>query len=177
MTLSAVGLRTLVLGGTRSGKSRYAEGLARAAGVPVTYVATARAGDSEMERRIALHRRRRPASWCLVEEPLELAAALGAAAAPGRCLLVDCLTLWLTNLLMEASAERLDAELSGLCEVVARLPGQLILVANESNLGVTPLGDLTRRYCDLSGTLHQDLAARCDRVVLVVAGLPLSLKG
>lgn len=176
MTAPRAGVRTLVLGGTRSGKSRYAEGLARAAGLPVTYVATAQAGDEAMAQRISEHRRRRPSEWLLVEEPLALAEALTAAAAPGRCVLVECLTLWLTNLMMAAAPARLEAELETLCEVVARGPGDLILVGNESNLGVTPAGELSRRYCDLAGTLHQDLARRCDRVVLVVAGMPLVIK-
>ena len=177
MSASSTPRRTLVLGGTRSGKSRYAEGLALAAGRSVTYVATARADDAEMARRIGEHRRRRPPDWRLVEEPLALAAAVTGAAAPGHCVLVECLTLWLTNLLMDEAPGRLATELDALCGVVARCPGDLILVGNETNMGVTPIGELTRRYCDLAGSLHQDLAARCERVVLVVAGLPLSLKG
>ncbi|WP_295388783.1 bifunctional adenosylcobinamide kinase/adenosylcobinamide-phosphate guanylyltransferase [uncultured Thiodictyon sp.] len=168
---------TLVLGGVRSGKSRFAERLALDCGQPVTYLATARAGDAAMARRIAEHQRRRPADWCLVEEPLALAERLAEAAAAGRCCLVECLTLWLTNLLMEADADRTEREIQALLGVVASAPGRVILVGNESNLGVTPLGELSRRYCDLAGTLHQQLAARCARVVLIVAGLPLMLKG
>ena len=169
--------RTLVLGGVRSGKSRFAEGLALAGGLQVSYLATARPWDTEMQRRIAEHRRRRPAAWRLVEEPLALAEALTAEAAPGRCMLVECLTLWLTNLLMEEDGGRIDQEIESLFRVLERIPGRVILVGNESNMGVTPLGELSRRYCDLAGGLHQRLAARCERVVLMVAGLPVTLKG
>jgi len=169
--------RTLVLGGVRSGKSRVAEGLALAGALPVTYIATARAGDGEMAQRIAEHRRRRPVAWGLVEEPLALAEALADAAAPGRCILVECLTLWLTNLLLDETPARIEREIETLLGVVARCPGRLILVGNETNMGVTPLGELSRRYCDLAGGLHQHLAERCDQVILVVAGLPLILKG
>ncbi len=113
-----------------------------------------------------------------MEEPLALAEALAAAAAPGRCCLVECLTLWLTNLLMEADA---SPDRPGVCGPAARwwrsFPGRLILVGNETNMGVIPLGELSRRYCDLAGSLHQTLAARCDQVVLMVAGLPLMMKG
>jgi adenosylcobinamide kinase / adenosylcobinamide-phosphate guanylyltransferase len=171
------GWRTLILGGARSGKSRLAEALARDSGLPVTYIATARAADAEMAARVAAHRARRPATWRLVEEPLALAESIEAESAPDRCLLVECLTLWLTNLLLEADAPRLEQALGRLTEVLASTPGRLILVGNETNMGVTPLGELTRRYCDLAGRLHQDLAARCDQVLLVVAGLPLALKG
>jgi adenosylcobinamide kinase/adenosylcobinamide-phosphate guanylyltransferase len=169
--------RTLVLGGVRSGKSRFAEGLALAGGHQVSYLATARPWDAEMERRIAEHQRRRPPHWRLVEEPLALAETLLAEAATGRCVLVECLTLWLTNLLMEEDAGRTEREIEGLIGALELAPGRVILVGNESNMGVTPLGELSRRYCDLAGSLHQQLAARCDQVVLMVAGLPLTLKG
>ncbi|WP_295445626.1 bifunctional adenosylcobinamide kinase/adenosylcobinamide-phosphate guanylyltransferase [uncultured Thiodictyon sp.] len=169
--------RTLILGGVRSGKSRFAEGLALGSGLPVIYFATARAGDAAMGERIAEHQRRRPTDWCLVEEPLALADRLAAAAAPGRCCLVECLTLWLTNLLLEVDAARIEREIAALLSVVECAPGHVILVGNESNMGVTPLGELSRRYCDLAGGLHQQLAERCARVILVVAGLPLMVKG
>jgi adenosylcobinamide kinase/adenosylcobinamide-phosphate guanylyltransferase len=169
--------RTLVLGGVRSGKSRLAESLARGSGLPVAYVATARAGDAEMARRIAEHRLRRPADWHLVEEPLDLAGAIARECVSGHCVLVECLTLWLTNLLMETDDARIEQGIESLLETVARASGRLILVGNETNMGVIPLGELTRRYCDLAGRLHQGLAAHCDQVVLLVAGLPLTLKG
>jgi len=170
-------MRNLILGGARSGKSRLAEQLASDSGLPVTYIATSQALDGEMNERVQLHRQRRPAAWGLIEEPLALAAVLRAEAAEGRCLLVDCLTLWLTNLLMLEDQQRLIQERDALLDCLAQLPGTLILVSNETGLGVVPMGELTRRYVDQAGWLHQAVAERCQRVVLTVAGLPLMLKG
>ncbi|MFK8328940.1 bifunctional adenosylcobinamide kinase/adenosylcobinamide-phosphate guanylyltransferase [Pseudomonas sp. BJa5] len=167
----------LILGGARSGKSRLAEQLAERSGLPVTYIATSEPLDGEMNARVQLHRERRPASWGLIEEPLALADALRSNASAGRCLLVDCLTLWLTNLLMLDDPERLAAERTALLDCLATLPGEIILVSNETGLGVVPMGELTRRYVDEAGWLHQAIAERCQRVVLTVAGLPLTLKG
>ncbi|MGN8344118.1 bifunctional adenosylcobinamide kinase/adenosylcobinamide-phosphate guanylyltransferase [Pseudomonas sp. SMV71] len=167
----------LILGGARSGKSRLAEKLATDTGLPVTYIATSQPLDGEMNARVAQHRARRPAEWALVEEPLALARVLREHAAPGRCLLVDCLTLWLTNLLMLDNPEQLNAEREALLDSLAALPGEIIFVSNETGMGVVPLGELTRRYVDEAGWLHQALAERCQRVVLTVAGLPLTLKG
>ncbi|WP_449126303.1 bifunctional adenosylcobinamide kinase/adenosylcobinamide-phosphate guanylyltransferase [Pseudomonas viridiflava] len=167
----------LILGGARSGKSRLAEKLAAKCGLNVTYIATSQPLDGEMNQRVASHRARRPEQWGLVEEPVELARVLRENAAPDHCLLVDCLTLWLTNLLMLDSPERLAQERDALLDCVAALPGEIIFVSNETGLGVVPLGELTRRYVDEAGLLHQALAERCQRVVLTVAGLPLTLKG
>ncbi|MEG1040205.1 MAG: bifunctional adenosylcobinamide kinase/adenosylcobinamide-phosphate guanylyltransferase [Pseudomonas sp.] len=167
----------LILGGARSGKSRLAEQLAERSGLPVTYIATSEPLDGEMNTRVQLHRERRPASWGLIEEPRALAQVLRASASADRCLLVDCLTLWLTNLLMLDNPERLVAERTALLECLDTLPGEIILVSNETGLGVVPLGELTRRYVDEAGWLHQAIAERCQRVVLTVAGLPLTLKG
>ncbi|MGY2684639.1 bifunctional adenosylcobinamide kinase/adenosylcobinamide-phosphate guanylyltransferase [Pseudomonas tolaasii] len=167
----------LILGGARSGKSRLAEKLAGDSGLPVIYIATSQPLDGEMNARVALHRQRRPDAWGLIEEPVELARVLRENAAVDRCLLVDCLTLWLTNLLMLEDAERLKLERDQLLETLASLPGEIIFVSNETGLGVVPLGELTRRYVDEAGWLHQALAERCQRVVLTVAGLPLTLKG
>ncbi|MBP5097538.1 adenosylcobinamide kinase/adenosylcobinamide-phosphate guanylyltransferase [Pseudomonas protegens] len=167
----------LILGGARSGKSRLAEKLAGDSALAVTYIATSQPLDGEMNQRIAHHRDRRPAHWGLIEEPLELARVLQESAGEGRCLLVDCLTLWLTNLLMLEDPERLAAEREALLQCVASLPGEIIFVSNETGMGVVPLGELTRRYVDEAGWLHQALAERCQRVVLTVAGLPLTLKG
>ncbi|QXG25926.1 bifunctional adenosylcobinamide kinase/adenosylcobinamide-phosphate guanylyltransferase [Pseudomonas viridiflava] len=167
----------LILGGARSGKSRLAEKLAAECGLNVTYIATSQPLDGEMNQRVASHRARRPEQWGLVEEPVELARVLRENAAPDHCLLVDCLTLWLTNLLMLDSPERLAQERDALLDCVAALPGEIIFVSNETGLGVVPLGKLTRRYVDEAGLLHQALAERCQRVVLTVAGLPLTLKG
>ncbi|WP_298188857.1 bifunctional adenosylcobinamide kinase/adenosylcobinamide-phosphate guanylyltransferase [uncultured Pseudomonas sp.] len=167
----------LILGGARSGKSRLAEKLASESGLAVTYIATSQALDGEMDARIQHHRERRPSTWGLVEEPLALAQVLREHAAADKCLLVDCLTLWLTNLLMLDDPERLPAEREALLECLTALPGRIILVSNETGLGVVPLGELTRRYVDEAGWLHQALAERCQRVVFTVAGLPMVLKG
>ena len=167
----------LILGGARSGKSRLAEQLAVQSGLAVTYIATSEPLDGEMNARVQLHRERRPPEWALIEEPLELARVLRANASAGRCLLVDCLTLWLTNLLMLDNPERLAAERTALLDCLAQLPGEIIVVSNETGLGVVPIGELTRRYVDEAGWLHQAIAERCQRVVLTVAGLPLTLKG
>ncbi len=170
-------MRTLILGGMRSGKSRLAEQRAQASGLPVTYLATATVQDDEMRARVAHHQAQRPGHWQLVEEPLALAAALQHYAAEQRCVLVDCLTLWLTNLLCAEDEARLRSEISALLDVLPTLPGEIILVSNETGMGIVPLGELTRRYCDEAGRLHQAVAQHCDKVVLTVAGLPLPLKG
>ncbi|MFK3974578.1 bifunctional adenosylcobinamide kinase/adenosylcobinamide-phosphate guanylyltransferase [Pseudomonas sp. NPDC087358] len=167
----------LILGGARSGKSRLAERLASESSLQVVYIATSQPLDGEMNQRVTLHRQRRPASWGLIEEPLELARVLKQSAAQDRCLLVDCLTLWLTNLLMLEDPQRLTQERQALLECLAELPGEIIFVSNETGLGVVPLGELTRRYVDEAGWLHQALAERCQRVVFTVAGLPMTLKG
>lgn len=170
-------MHELILGGARSGKSRLAERLAAESGLAVTYIATSQLLDGEMNDRVRVHRERRPVEWALIEEPLALGAALRAAASAERCVLVDCLTLWLTNLLLLDDSTRLGAERDALLACVADLPGRIIFVSNETGLGVVPLGELTRRYVDEAGALHQALAERCQRVVLTVAGLPLTLKG
>ena len=170
-------MRTLILGGARSGKSALAERLARESGQAVIYIATAQAHDAEMAARIAHHRDRRPAHWQSVEEPLALADTLRAYARPDRCVLVDCLTLWLSNLLGDADDKRLERECEALLDVLPALPGELLFVSNEVGLGVVPMGELTRRFVDEAGRLHQAMAARCERVLFVAAGLPLPLKG
>lgn len=170
-------MKELILGGVRSGKSRLAERRATDSGLAVTYIATARIGDEGMRRRAEEHRCRRPPDWDLIEEPLELARALRSHAADQRCLIVDCLTLWLTQLLCETDAARLARERDALIEILAGLPGHIILIGNETNMGVLPPGELSRRYCDEAGLLHQELANVCDRVILTVAGLPWVLKG
>ncbi len=165
---------TLVLGGARSGKSRHAETLVLESGLEPCYLATGRAGDAEMAARIEAHRVRRGDRWRLVEEPLELTAALRSNATPGRAVLVDCLTLWVTNLLL---ADRvLESELGGLLETLPALSGPVVLVTNEVGLGVVPTDALTRAFVDAAGSLHQRLAGLADRVELVAAGLPLRLK-
>lgn len=166
----------LIVGGARSGKSRFAERLAAESGLAVSYIATSQPLDGEMTERIAHHRERRPAHWTLVEEPLQLPRVLRAQAAAERCLLVDCLTLWLTNLLMLDDAARLAEERDALLECLDGLPGRILLVSNETGLGVVPLGELTRRYVDEAGWLHQAVAERAQRVTFMVAGLPMTLK-
>ena len=168
-------MKELILGGARSGKSAFAQRRAIASGLEVVYLATAQAGDAEMAERIARHRAARPGDWGLVEEPLALAAALCVHAAPNRCLLVDCLTLWLSNLL-DAGDDRLDAETRALLNTLPDLPGQVLLVSNEVGQGIVPVNPLARRFRDEAGRLHQAVARLCDRVTLVVAGLPLTLK-
>lgn len=169
-------MKTLILGGVRSGKSRLAEQQAHATQLPVTCIATATAHDAEMQARIAHHQQQRPAHWQLVEEPLALADALQHAASANTCIIVDCLTLWLTNLLCANDEARMQREIAALLHTLPALPGEIILVSNETGMGVVPLGELTRHYCDETGRLHQALAALCDHLTLTVAGLPLKLK-
>jgi adenosylcobinamide kinase/adenosylcobinamide-phosphate guanylyltransferase len=169
--------KTLILGGVRSGKSRLAERLALESGLPITYIATATHGDdAEMAARIAAHQNRRPADWAVVEEPLQLADTLARVCADGRCVLVDCLTLWLANLLWHPDPDRLTIELDALDRRLPDLPGQLIMVGNEVGLGIIPADPTARRFGDLAGELHQRLAGVCDRVLFTVAGLPLTVK-
>ncbi len=170
-------MKTLILGGVRSGKSALGVRQASAGGGEVVFVATATAGDEEMQRRIERHRRERPAGWALVEEPVHLAAALRAHDATGRCLLVDCLTLWLNNLLDANHEAILSREVDALVETLPRLSADVIMIANETGLGVIPANALARRFCDEAGRLNQRLAAHCDRVTFVAAGLPMALKG
>lgn len=166
----------LILGGARSGKSRLAEQRAISSGLPVTYIATATAGDGEMSERIAHHQSRRPDHWELIEEPLQLATALEQAAAPARCLLVDCLTLWVSNWLMQEDPAKFEVARNDLLAALQATSHHIILVSNETGMGVIPLGRLSRDFVDLSGWLHQDIAALADNVILTVAGLPLPLK-
>ena len=166
---------TLVLGGARSGKSRYAERLVEAAAGAGTYCATAEAGDAEMAARIAEHRARRGPFWRTVEAPLDLAAVIAGEPVPDRPLLVDCLTLWLSNLLL---AERsINSECARLHGALREAGGPVVLVANEVGLGLVPETSLGRRFRDAAGLLNQEIAAFANRVVFVAAGLPLVLKG
>jgi len=166
--------RTLVLGAARSGKSRYAESLIAAEPPPWIYVATAQAGDPEMAQRIAKHRARRGSAWETVAEPNDLVAALAAAARTAP-VLIDCVTLWLSNRML-ANAD-IDSEISALEVALDSRAGATVLVSNEVGAGIVPDNALARRFRDLQGMVNQRLAAHADRVVLVVAGLPLILKG
>ena len=195
---------TLVLGGVRSGKSAFAEQLAAQAvlpaasqtasqtalqpAMPVVYIATATAGDAEMAARIAHHRARRPAAWHTVEAPLDLAGALQQHAAANTCVLVDCLTLWLSNLLFDGGTDYPDngpidpglqftQRRDALLNLLPHLPGDIVLVSNETGFGVTPMGAVSRFFVDESGRLHQHIAALAQRVRLIVAGCPVAVKG
>ena len=163
-----------MLGGARSGKSAHAEALVLGSGLRPVYVATAEALDGEMSERVRRHRERRADAWLTVEEPLALPEILADLAGPERAVLVDCLTLWVTNLLL---AERSVATAGDrLLAVLERRLGPTVLVSNEVGQGVVPMGELSRAFVDEAGRLHQKLAAQADWVRLIVAGLPLDLK-
>ena len=166
---------TLILGGARSGKSRLALQRAEATGKPVSFIATAQAHDAEMAARIARHQAERPSHWTTIEAPLDLAGAIRAAGA--GCIVVDCLTLWLTNCLCQPDPAAFDDARAALLAALAARRDDLILVSNETGLGIVPLGELTRRFVDEAGWLNQDIAQLADEVVFVAAGLPLVLKG
>ncbi|MCW9023895.1 MAG: bifunctional adenosylcobinamide kinase/adenosylcobinamide-phosphate guanylyltransferase [Gammaproteobacteria bacterium] len=168
-------MKELILGGARSGKSRTAEQHAIDSGKQVIYIATATAGDDEMAQRIEHHQQQRPDHWRLIEEPFALTQTLQQQAAEDHCILVDCLTLWLTNMLINKESE-LALSVFELVEVLPMLPGDIIFVSNEVGNGIVPADPLSRRFCDEAGRLHQNLAQVCDRVTLVIAGLEQSLK-
>lgn len=178
----ATPMKQLILGGARSGKSSLAEqlasGLAANMQGKVTYIATSdtQYNDGEMQERIAHHREQRPDTWPTIEEPIALAQALRLAAEKSDCILVDCLTLWLTNLLM-ADEQVFERERQALLDTLSRVNTDVIMVSNEVGLGVVPMGELSRRYVDEAGRLHQDVAAISDRVIFTAAGLPLVMKG
>lgn len=167
---------TLILGGVRSGKSRLAERLAIESQLPVTYIATATAQDDEMHKRIAMHRKQRSDHWHVIEEPIKLAAALSNVT-NGHCILLDCLTLWLTNLLLTDDPSLFTQERDAFLTVLPTLKNRMLIVSNETNMGITPMGELSRRYCDEAGRMHQEIAQQCEQVILTVAGLPHVLKG
>ena len=169
-------MKHLILGGARSGKSAHAQQCARDSGLKVIYIATATADDTEMQDRIRRHQADRPTDWQLIEEPISLAAVLQEHAADTNCLLIDCLTLWLNNLLCQQDEKILQAELAYVQKILPALPGHIIFVSNETGLGIIPMGELSRRYCDEAGLLHQRLAKLCDSVTFMLAGLPQKLK-
>lgn len=169
----------LILGGVRSGKSSFAQRLAKQSGGNVLFLATAQAGDAEMAERIARHKASRPASWRTIEEPLELASALDREAVSVSVVIVDCLTLWLNNLLGQedgASEAHVLGQVGRLLEVYDRGAASYILVSGEVGLGLVPPYPLGRSFRDMLGRVNQKLARRADKVFLMVAGIPLDLK-
>lgn len=174
MTVTSPGA-VLVLGGARSGKSAFAERLVAETGLSRHYIATGRAFDDEMRERIARHREDRGGGWQTHEEPLALAARIADVARADRAVLVDCLTLWVTNLMLE---ERdIAAECSGLLEALRKAPGRIVLVSNEVGLGIVPENRMAREFRDHAGRLHQKVAALVPEVYFIAAGLPLKMKG
>ena len=172
-------MKKLVIGGCRSGKSRYAEQWVAENFSDKVFVATLEAcNDAEMDQRIALHRQSRGRGWLTVEEPLDLAGVLGKNETGAEVFLVDCLTMWLTNMMMqEFSDETIQREVVRLCTTVGTIDTSVVLVANEVGLGIVPESPLGRRFRDLAGWTNQQMASVCRQVVLVAAGLPLRLKG
>ena len=166
---------TLVLGGARSGKSAFAEGLVEASSMEPIYLATGRSWDDEMAGRIETHRERRGDRWKTVEEPLDLATALGKLSAGNHAVLVDCLTLWLTNLMMEE--RKVEDAFDELERLLPKLNGAIVLVSNEVGLGIVPDNRLAREFRDRAGQLHQSIARVASTVYFVAAGLPLKMKG
>ena len=165
---------TLILGGARSGKSRHGEALVESQPGPCVYLATAEAGDAEMAARIAAHRARRGDRWTTVEAPLELVGALERETGPDRAVLVDCLTLWLSNLM--GAGRDVARACEGLIAALPGLAGPVVFVSNEVGLGIVPDNAAARAFVDRAGRLHQDLAAAADRVIFMTAGLPADLK-
>lgn len=165
---------TLVLGGARSGKSTYAEGLVTALPAPWVYLATADVRDAEMAERVAAHRNRRGEGWETVDCRLDLASALGRAALADRPVLIDCLTLWVTNLML--AEEDIDGACTALMATLAERRSTTVLVSNEVGLGIVPDNALARRFRDAAGRVNQRIAQVADRVTFVVAGLPMQVK-
>lgn len=177
----------LILGGARSGKSSFAERYIASLNMPVTYIATAQALDGEMTKRIAHHKSQRPSTWALVEAPTGLAEAINLvihqarkADHKGVAILVDCLTLWLSNCLCQYGLRQWQEEKSALLNVLKELPRaidvRIVLVSNEVGHGIIPMGELSREFVDQSGWLHQEIASIANHVEFVMAGLPLTLK-
>jgi adenosylcobinamide kinase/adenosylcobinamide-phosphate guanylyltransferase len=166
--------KILALGGARSGKSQFARRTAEASGLGLVLIATATALDAEMTARIARHRQERGADWLTLEEPLDLAGAITLAAAPDRVVVVDCLTLWLTNVMLGGG--NVEAEIAALLLATRLSTGPVILVSNEVGQGIVPETPLGRAFRDAQGELNQAMAAVCPDVVLMVVGLPLRLK-
>ena len=166
-----------ILGGARSGKSRLAEQIAKDSNLNVTYIATAQAFDHEMQARIDHHQAQRPGHWTVIEEPLYLADCLIELDQPNQLILVDCLTLWMSNLLMHENAELQMQQCQKLLDIIPILQAEVILVSNETGLGIIPMGEISRKFVDESGRLHQQLGQISEKVIFCVAGFPMMLKG
>lgn len=172
--MSKPGTSILVLGGARSGKSMYAEALGEDWNGPCVYIATAQAFDQEMTIRIKTHQARRGADWSTLEVPLDLPRALMNAAKPDTFILVDCLTLWLTNLML--ADQDCEQAVNALLDALENAPGTIVLVSNEVGSGIVPENEMARQFRDIAGISNQRVAQAVDKVVLVVAGLPMILK-
>lgn len=178
-------MKTLILGGAKSGKSLFAENLAIQSQKKLVYIATAEAHDGEMEQRILSHQQRRIdqlVEWRTIEEPIALAKVLKHLshinqAKNDQLILIDCLTLWLSNLLFKLEEKQRQAEINALLDFLADCQMDVIFVSNETGLGIVPMNQLSRQFIDLAGDLHQRMAVVSDRVILTVAGLPMALKG
>lgn len=171
----------LILGGARSGKSAYAEKLATTSGLPVTYIATAQVYDTEFGQRVEHHKNRRPKHWKTVEQSFNLGEVLQRHASNDKCIIVDCLTLWLAQCICpdceRPSNLNWRDERSALLSVLANLPGKILLVSNEVGMGIVPLGEINRQFQDEQGRLNQSIAAIASTVSFIAAGLPIVLKG
>ena len=167
----------LITGGARSGKSSYAEKIAIESHQDVVYIATANTHDEEMQERVERHRNQRPKHWTTIEEPIVLARVLKKYSLSDNVILVDCLTMWITNLLMKQDDRLFESEIQKLHKTLETFSGMVIFVTNEVGMGIIPLGELSRRFVDESGRLHQQLASKIDNVLLMVAGLALEVKG
>ncbi len=166
----------LILGGAKSGKTAHALECAVNTGLPVTYVATATSGDEEMADRIANHKAERPDHWGLIEEPVRLAQIVDIHAVLGQCIIIDCLTLWFTNLLFNDDGDLFARQTEAFLLAMENSKGHIIMVSNETGLGIVPVNKMSRQFCDAAGLMHQRLASISTRVRMVIAGLPLELK-
>jgi len=169
-------MKHLVLGGVRSGKSAFVQEQVALSGKPVCYVATSQVWDDEMAERIRLHKVNRPSEWQVIEEPLALASVLESLNDPEQAVIVECFTLWLTNLLCLEDDARLAQEKAALLDIVEHFKGDLVLVSSEVGLGIMPMNAMARRFADEAGEMNQLLAKLTNRVTLVAAGLPMPLK-
>ena len=170
-------MKTLILGGNKSGKSKLAEVLATESEMTVTLIATAVAKVIEMQTRIEHHKLSRPPHRQVIEEPLALADELIPPLENNNYIIIDCLTLWVTNLLLDEDKTTLAKETTALLDILSASTGTVTMISNETSMGIIPMAELTRRFCDETGLLHQKLASQCDNVFLTIAGLPMALKG